>query len=375
MRGRLGPGKCRMVVPALALALLSAAASSGLTGCVSRSTGETEVGVLVCKLAIGCAGKGVQDQLYPPGSTNLFAPFIRDFYTFDTKVQNLQMVASARNGDREERDDLQFKTTDGNDISMDVTVVWTIDPQRVPSILQFVGTSTEEVKDKLVRPMARTLVRDVLNELDSEAIYNSDKRFLKADEARRVLGQALGTFGVNVLQVILHEHRFAPEYEKIIHDRKLAEQRAEQLKSETEAVTQEALRNLETARGGVASEIAKAEGKLKQVTLSADAQFYAQQQNAEALLAERTAKAKAIAKRNEALRGVGGKAMVKLKIAEALEGKAILLVPSGTPGSAFNKLDVNKLIDAYKDEAPPPPAGSSPAAPGSEPSSSSAAPN
>ena len=244
-----------MVVPALAraVAVAAAAAVTAASGCVSRSTGETEVGVLVCKLAIGCASKGVQDQLYPPGSTNLFAPFIRDFYTFDTKVQNLQMVASARNGDREERDDLQFKTTDGNDISMDVTVVWTIDPQRVPSILQFVGTSTEEVKDKLVRPMARTLVRDVLNELDSEAIYNSDKRFLKADEARRVLGQSLGAFGVNVLQVILHEHRFAPEYEKIIHDRKLAEQRAEQLKSETEAVTQEALRNLETARGGVAS--------------------------------------------------------------------------------------------------------------------------
>jgi len=54
-------------------------------------------------------------------------------------------------------------------------------------------------------------------------------------------------------------------------------------------VQQEALRNLETARGGVASDIAKADGNLKQVSLKADAAFYAQQQNAEALLAERTA--------------------------------------------------------------------------------------
>jgi regulator of protease activity HflC (stomatin/prohibitin superfamily) len=320
-----------------------------LGGCVSRSTGETEVGVLVCKIGLGCAKKGVQDQLYPPGSTNLFAPFIRDFYRFDTKVQNLEMTA-AKNGDRSVRDDLQFKTTDGNDISMDVTVVWTIDQKLIPMILQEVGTSTEEVKEKLVRPMARTLVRDVLNELDSESVYNSDKRFQKADEARQVLTKALAAFGVSIMQVILHEHRFAPEYEKVIHDRKLAEQRAEQLKSETEAVGQEALRNLETARGGVASDIAKADGKLKQVSLKADAAFYAQQQNAEALLAERTAKAKAIAKRNEALRGAGGKAMVKLKVAEALEGKSILLVPGGSNGGAFNKMDVNKLIDAFKDE-------------------------
>jgi regulator of protease activity HflC (stomatin/prohibitin superfamily) len=344
-RGELAAVVVRLAVGALCL--LGAA-------CVSRSTGETEVGVLVCKISLGCSNKGVQEQLYPPGSTNVFAPFIRDFYTFDTKVQNLQMVASSKTGDRTERDDLRFKTTDGNDISMDVTVVWTLDPKRIPTILQEVGTSTEQVKEKLVRPMARTLVRDILNELDSEAVYNSDKRFQKADEARQVLGKALGPFGVNIMQVILHEHRFAPEYEKIIHDRKLAEQRAEQLKSETEAVGQEALRNLETARGGVASEIAKAEGKLKQVTLSADAEFYAQQQNAEALLAERTAKAKAIAKRNEALRGSGGKSMVKLKIAEALEGKPILMVPAGAAGNGLNKLDINRLIEAYKDEAPRP---------------------
>jgi hypothetical protein len=47
-------------------------------GCVSHSTSETEIGVLVCKVGLGCAHKGVQEQLYPPGSTNFFAPFIRD---------------------------------------------------------------------------------------------------------------------------------------------------------------------------------------------------------------------------------------------------------------------------------------------------------
>src|SRR5262245_20833594 len=94
------------------------------TGCVSHSTAETEVGVLVCKIGLGCRKKGVQDDLYPPGSTNFFAPFIRDFYRFDTKVQNLEMVADAKKGDRSMADDVQFKTTDGNDISMDVTVAW-----------------------------------------------------------------------------------------------------------------------------------------------------------------------------------------------------------------------------------------------------------
>jgi regulator of protease activity HflC (stomatin/prohibitin superfamily) len=182
----------------------------GSAGCVSRSTGETEVGVLVCKIGLGCAHKGVQDQLYPPGSTTLFAPFIRDFYRFDTKMQNLEMVLAPTHGDRSERDDLQFKTTDGNDISMDVTVSWTIDPKAAPRLLENVGSSTDEVKEKLVRPMARTLVRDVLNQLDSESVYNSDKRFEKAEKAHQVLSNELAPFGVMIAQVILHEHRFNP---------------------------------------------------------------------------------------------------------------------------------------------------------------------
>jgi regulator of protease activity HflC (stomatin/prohibitin superfamily) len=315
-------------------------------GCVSYSTGETEVGVLVCKLGVGCKSKGVQAELYPPGSTNFFAPFIRDFYRFDTKVQNLEMVRDPKRGDRAGSDDLQFKTTDGNDIAMDVTVAWTIDPTKAPLLLEKVGKSTAEVKEKLVRPVARTLVRDVLNELNSESVYNSDKRFEKAEEAKKVLSQALSPYGVIVAQVILHEHRFHPEYERVIHDRKLAEQRAQQLVSETEAAAQEALRNLESARGKVAADIAGAEGNLQKARLTADAEYFRSQQEAEAILTERTGKAKAIAKRNEAMRGAGGRALVKLRIAEALAGKSIVLAPSGGHGIGLNKLDLNKLVES-----------------------------
>ena len=314
-------------------------------GCVSHTTGETEVGVLVCKISLGCKNKGVQEQLYPPGSTNFFAPFIRDFYRFDTKVQNLEMVVDAKRSQREARDDLHLKTTDGNDISMDVTVVWQVDPKRTPTLLTDVGSSTDEIKEKLVRPMARNHVRDVLNELDSESVYNADKRFEKAERAKTVLADALTPYGVVVTGVILHEHRFNPEYEEIIHNRKLAEQHAEQVKSEAQSAEQEALRNLETARGKVASDIAAATGELEQAKLKADSTFFQEQQNAEAILAERSANAQAIAKRNEALRGSGGRAMVKLKIAEALTGKSIVLIPTGASGVSLNRLDVNQLVE------------------------------
>jgi len=318
-----------------------------LGGCVSHKTGENEVGILVCKVSLGCESKGVQQTLYPPGSTNFFAPFIRDFYTFDTRIQNLEMTSRSEKGDRQGADDLQFKTTDGNDVYMDVTVVWQIDQVKAPKILQEVGTSTTEVKEKLVRPMARTLIRDVMNELTSESIYNADKRFQKSEEAKKFLAEALAPYGVIVQQVNVGEYRFNPDYQKIIHDRKLAEASAEQLKSDAEAAEGGAKRDLETARGKVASAVAQAQGQLNQAKLRADSMFYQQQQNAEAILTERTNNALAIAKRSEALKGAGGRAQVKLKVAEALTGKSIVLIPGGAGnGVALNKLDVNQLVES-----------------------------
>ena len=40
------------------------------------------------------------------------------------------------------------------------------------------------------------------------------------------------------------------------------------------------------------------------------------------------------------------RAMVKLRIADALAGKPVVLIPSGRTGIGLNKLDVNKLIES-----------------------------
>jgi regulator of protease activity HflC (stomatin/prohibitin superfamily) len=203
------------------------------------------------------------------------------------------------------------------------------------------------VKELLVRPMARTYIRDVMNELTSESIYNAAKRFEKQEEAKRYLADALAPYGVIVQQVNVSEYRFNAEYQQIIQNRKLAEAQAEQLKSEAQSAEEEAKRNLETARGKVAAGIAAAQGELAQAKLRANGKLYQQEQNAQAILTERTNNALAIAKRSEALKGAGGRAQVKLRVAESLSGKSIVLVPSGAgSGVSLNKLDINRLVES-----------------------------
>jgi regulator of protease activity HflC (stomatin/prohibitin superfamily) len=328
------------------LALLLSAIALGTAGCTMHSTDSTEVGVLVRKVAV--FGKaGVQPEIYAPGATYMFPAFITDWATFNVALQNLDMIADKSKGDREERDDLEFKTHDGNDIAVDVTVSWRIDQAKTPYILERVGRSTADVKDGLVRPAARSIVRDVLNLMTSEEFYVSDKRYEKANEARDRLAGVLKPEGVIVEQVILHEHHFHPEYEKVIQDKKLAEQNAAAMVSSGNAAQQESLRNLETARGQVSQLMAKTKGALDQVKLRADADFFKAQREAEAILSERKARAKGVEKQNQALSGAGGRAMVKLKLAEALLGKPIVFVPGGGGKSGLQTLNVNDLLTRY----------------------------
>jgi regulator of protease activity HflC (stomatin/prohibitin superfamily) len=330
-------------------------------GCASYSTDSTEVGVRTRKVFDAGIEK---DHKYPPGATYFFVPFLSDWATFDIKLQNLVMTKADGEGDRLGDDAVEFKTTDGNDISVDVTIAWRIDPDKVAYLLQYVGHSTNEVKEKLIRPACRAYVRDVLNELHSEEFYISDKRFQKATKAMEKLSAELGPEGIIIEQVLLSGYRFNKEYEKVIHDRKIAEQNAERLKSEAQAAEAEQTRNLEKARGDVQVQIAQVKGDQERIRINADRSYYESERNAKAIVAEASARAKGIEKQNKAMAGAGGRIAVKLRIADALAGKPIMVVPAGS-GANVQKLDINQLFDSIVAQEATRPA-KAPASQGSE---------
>lgn len=324
------------------LLLFSALAALPLSGCTCHSTGSTEVGVLTRKITL-FGQPGIQAEIYSQGQTFFFPAFVTDWTTYDVSLQNLAMTRDPGSGDRGGEDDVNFKTIDGNDIRVDVTVAWQIDPTRAPYLLANVGENLQQVKEKLVRPASRSIVRDILNELRSEDFYVTDKRFEKASLAQKKLAEVLGPEGVIVSQVILGEHHFHPEYEQVIRDKKLAEQNAEKLRSEANAAAEQAKSKLEKAKGVVSQQLAEASGYLATRRLGADAAFFENQKKAEAIRTEKKAEAQGVRKRNEALAGAGGRTMVKLRLAEALEGKQILFLPSGG-GGHIQTLDMNALL-------------------------------
>lgn len=315
-----------------------------LCGCVPHTTGETEVGVRTVKLGLFTA-KGVEDKVYAPGSTYFFLPFVNDWHTFDTKLQNLEMTGDPGRGDRRTRDDLLFKTVDGNDIGLDVIIAYRIDPAKAPFILQNVAPDNKTLSDMIVRTVARSKPRDIFGELKTEEFYVADKREAQAQRVKQLIQEMLGPMGIIVERVLTKDYRFNPEYQKAIEDKKVADQRVEKNRSAQRAAQEEYKRRLEEAKGEVNKMVANADGEYQKAKIDTDAYYERQSLIAQAIKVEGIAEAGGIREMNKALTGSGGEALVKIKIAESLQGKRIILLPVSEGGMNLKTTDINRLID------------------------------
>lgn len=328
------------------LGLLVILLIASLGACMPYSTGPNEVGVRVVKLGLFMK-RGVEEKTYRPGSTYFFIPVLNEWYTFDTKLQNMEMTLDTKAGDRSGRDDLLFKTIDGNDISLDVIISYRLDPQKAPNILQNVAENDRMLREKIARTIARSRPRDIFGELKTEDFYVSDFRTQKSERAKKVLNDILNPYGVIVEKVLPKDYRFNPAYQRAIEEKKVADQLVEKNKSAAMAAKEEYKKKLQDAIGLVNEMVAKADGEYLQAKLEADAYYEKQKMIAQAIEAEGLAEAEGLKKMAEALVGTGGEVIVKLRIAEALKGKRILLIPISGGGMDIKTTDINRLLEFY----------------------------
>lgn len=320
----------RTVINVLAIA---AASLLGIVACTPHATDATEVGIRFNKITRAT-------EVAPPGATYFFMPIVNDWTKFDVSTQSLVMSAQTTRGGQ--KDDLRFKTRDGNDIETDVTVRWRIDPSKSVQIWELAAPSTRLLEDRLVRPQARSYVRDVLNRLDSEEYYNPDLRFRAANDATRILGAHMAPYGVIVEQVILGNFAFKPDYQKLINQRKEAEKQAEKLEAEILATLESNQANLQQKIAELTEQLTRAQGELEQAKRAADAYLGRREQEAQAVIAEKSAVSEGIRRERAALNGSAGDAYVSLQLIDALQKKEIRQIPKMPNGNVI--IDGNKLL-------------------------------
>jgi regulator of protease activity HflC (stomatin/prohibitin superfamily) len=319
---------------ALGLALF---ASFPLAGC--GTTSSTEVGVRTS--LFGVIEKRGEAHVYEPGGVYFFLPLINHWTTLPIAQQNLLMNANPSESDRPVPDDITFKTKDGNNVHIDVNLMWRIDPKKAPYLVFHVGQNIDEIKERLVRPVSRSVIRDVFNEITSEEYYHVTAKNQVAEKAKDAVAKALEPYGVLVDMLQVQQHRFDTEYQGAINAQKQAEADVQTLGEQQKNIVAQKKSELEAKRAQWNQQLEDSLGAVGRLRNEADAYYQTKTNEAKAIVAVAQAEAEGVRKEAEALSKLGGDAYVKMQVSQQLSKKRILIVP----GSNVSTMDVNTMVD------------------------------
>jgi len=303
------------------------------------TTSSTEVGVRTSMF--GILEKRGDQQIYAPGGVYFFLPVVNTWHRLPISQQNLLMNANPAEGDRPVPDDITFKTKDGNNIHIDVNVMWRVDPQKAGWIVSHCGESVVELNERVVRPIARSVIRDMFNEISSEEYYHVMVKNAMAEKARDRLALEMGRYGLLVDNLQVQQHRFDDEYQKAINAQKQAEADVQTLVEQQKSMEAQKKSELEGKRAEWNREMEDALGEMGRKRNEADAYYQTKINEAKAIVAGAQAEAEGVRKEAEALSKLGGDAYVKMQVAKLLSKKKVLLVPV----SNVSTMDVNRMVD------------------------------
>jgi len=298
-----------------------------------HSTDSTEVGVRTIKWF---GKRGVEPKVYQPGSAYFFLPVFSAWDTFDTRLQVLEL-----NGANQ----LTLKTRDGNDLFVDVTFSYRIDPLKVTHIRQYVAKNDTELREKVFKTVARSRTRDFLGALSTDEFTHTEERNRATDLAKAGLQEILDDYGVILERVAVMDYRFDPDYLKVITEKKIAEAKTLEIRAQVEAQREANKRLVNEAEGQVKVMIASVLGQYSNTVSAADADFDQKKILAEAILTEGTNASFALVKQREAIASAGGETQIQLAFATNLIGKRIIMIPSGNAVN-LQTLDLNKALES-----------------------------
>lgn len=185
----------------------------GITSFYTVNTGERGVILRFGRLT-GIANEGL----------NFKVPFVDQVEFMSVRDNNLTIKT-------------EVSSSDIQTISVEVGLVYSLDPMKVDYIYQTYGTNIENT---VIRPTLSEKINAVIAEYPIEAFV--EKRAEISSRVNTAFSSQVGGIGIVVKTLLITNHDFSDEFNKAIEDKKIAEQGAlaakftlERMKLEAEA--------------------------------------------------------------------------------------------------------------------------------------------
>lgn len=222
-----------------------------------------EVGVVFRQTARGDAA--LLEPLQP--GLSWVVPFVDQVITYDVGQQSVTM-AGVGEGEASGRSAVRAISSDGQEINIDVTVIFKVDPTQINEIHR---NWRAGYLDSFIVAQARSEVRNAITEYGAEEIYSGGRATLESQIAE-ALSQKFQAQGFLLTDVLIRDISFSPEFTNAIEQKQIAEQEAQRAARQVEQSRQEAEKARVEAQGRADSAVIAAEGEAESIILRAQAE-------------------------------------------------------------------------------------------------------
>ncbi|RKR81275.1 regulator of protease activity HflC (stomatin/prohibitin superfamily) [Mucilaginibacter gracilis] len=168
-----------------------------------------------------------------------------DVTVFDAKTQNYTMSAQTDEGQKKGDDAIKVLSSDGLEVTIDITVLYRLIPSKTPYLLQNIGA---DYIDNIVRPVSRTAI--LTNAVNYEAVeLYSTKRGEFQAKIQQNIGASLAKNGMELQSILLRNISLPASVKASIESKINAEQDAQKMQFVLQKEKQEAERKRVEAQG------------------------------------------------------------------------------------------------------------------------------
>ena len=268
-RNQNAKGLTSLVIGVIVLAIVLTAAGAGLV-----FIEPTEAGVVITILGQG----GLRPEPLLPG-LHWIVPFVERVELYPTTTQTFTMARTASEGETQGLITVEARTSDGQRIFVDSSVIFKIEPA---AVIEIHKAWQRRYQDDLILPQARGTIRDAVSQYRVDEVLSS-KRFDMATQITQALEEVMATNGLTLVDFVLRDITFTEEYAQSIEQKQIAEQQALQAQFVVESKRQEAEQARQIAQGSADAAVIAAKGAAEARLIEANAEAQALELLAEAL--------------------------------------------------------------------------------------------
>jgi len=210
-----------------------------LAGILTASIVQVDAGHVGIKKLYG---QVQPDVLY--SGLHLVNPLL-DVESVETRTQNYTMSGVHNEGDKAGDDAIRVLSADGLEVTIDLTVLYRLVPESAPNLYKQTGL---DYKDKIVRPISRTKIRDNAVYYDAVSLYSTKRDEFQA-RIYKSIEDEFNKRGLLLENLLIRNITLPTSVKNAIESKINAEQEAQKMQFVLQKERQEADRKRVEAQG------------------------------------------------------------------------------------------------------------------------------